>query len=111
MPKFSCVDMKNKRPDRVQARVQAYPTASTRQHHKNTSPQPPCSMDEADVQLRHEFNHSRAEATSEAEMAPPLALALPQGPLDALRGFVFPLTQQASADTNTVPSSAVLSQT
>jgi hypothetical protein len=92
MPKFSLVDMKNKRPDRVQARVRAYYRPSTRQHRKNTSPEPPCFMDEADVQLRHEFNHSTAKISSEEEMAPPWELALPQGPLDALRGFVFPLT-------------------
>jgi hypothetical protein len=43
-------------------------------------------MDEADVQLRHEFNHATAEASSEEEMAPPVAPTLPQGPLDVLRG-------------------------
>jgi hypothetical protein len=46
-------------------------------------------MDETDIQRRHEFNHATAEASSE-EMTPPLALPLPQGPLDALRGYVSP---------------------
>jgi len=91
MPKFSLVDMKNKRLDRVQARVRAYHPPSIRQHRKNTSPELACFMDEADVQLCHEFNHATAKI-SEEEMAPPLELALPQGPLDALRRCVFPLT-------------------
>jgi hypothetical protein len=84
MPKFSCIDMKNRRPDRIQARVQAYPPPSIRQYRKSMSPAPSRSAGEAANQLRHEFNHATAEATSEEEIVPPLVFALPQGPLDAL---------------------------
>lgn len=86
MPRLSCVNMKIRRPERVQARVQVYPRFPTRQHRKNASSEPSSSMDEADVQLHHEFNHATAEASSEEEMASPLGLSFPHGPLDALRG-------------------------
>lgn len=88
MPKFSCVKMKSRHSERVQAREQVYPRTSTRQQRKNTSPGPSLSMDEADVQLRHEINHSTAKASSEEEMAHPLELVIPQGPLDALRRYL-----------------------
>jgi hypothetical protein len=47
-------------------------------------------MDEAGVQLRHEINHATAKAPFE-EMAHPLELVLPQGPLDALRRYLYHL--------------------
>jgi hypothetical protein len=96
MPKFSYVDMKNRRSGRLHPRDQTYPQPSQRQHRKTTSLDQPCSMDETDIQLRHEFNHTTAEASSEEEMTPPLALPLPQGPLGALRGYVPPLTNAKS---------------
>jgi hypothetical protein len=90
MPKFSCVKMKSRHSGRVQAREQVYPRTSTRQQRKNTSPEPSPSMDEAGVQLRHEINHATAKAPFE-EMAHPLELVLPQGPLDALRRYLYHL--------------------
>ncbi len=80
--------MKIKRPERVQARAQAYPRPSTRQQRKNTSSEPVSFTDEADIQLGHEFSHATAQASSGEDMATHLEIALPQGPLDALRGYL-----------------------
>jgi hypothetical protein len=90
MPKFSCVKMKSRRSERVQAREQVYPQTSTRQQCKNTSPEPSSSMDEADVQLRHEINHTTAKVSFKEEVTHS-ELVLPHGPLDALRRYLYHL--------------------
>jgi hypothetical protein len=83
--------MKSRHSERVQAREQVSPRTSTRQQRQNTSPEPSSSMDEADVQLRHEISHAAAKPSFEEEMAHPLELVLPQGPLDALRRYLYHL--------------------